>query len=219
MVEGARLESEYTAKPYRGFESLPLRHSRKSNVWSRHASGIVPIVTAARIPILPSMNTDQGKAPSPAFTDTEEEIRKSRKFSPQEAMARMAGPGAMKGASPVSPQQQAEIELGTWIRANVIDPAGALHAVLHRHVRGSEEVLGNLDRPLAGLADMCRQLLESDYRMKELVRETDAEWGERMDERPYFDRDGSPALPGDPYTIAWVTESLRGIVANICDPS
>ena len=26
MVEGARLESEYTAKPYRGFESLPLRH-------------------------------------------------------------------------------------------------------------------------------------------------------------------------------------------------
>ena len=25
MVEGARLESEYTAKPYRGFESLPLR--------------------------------------------------------------------------------------------------------------------------------------------------------------------------------------------------
>ena len=25
MVEGARLESEYTAKPYRGFESHPLR--------------------------------------------------------------------------------------------------------------------------------------------------------------------------------------------------
>ena len=27
VVEGARLESEYTAKPYRGFESLPLRHT------------------------------------------------------------------------------------------------------------------------------------------------------------------------------------------------
>ena len=25
MVEGARLESVYTAKPYRGFEPLPLR--------------------------------------------------------------------------------------------------------------------------------------------------------------------------------------------------
>ena len=26
MVEGARLESVYTVTPYRGFESLPLRH-------------------------------------------------------------------------------------------------------------------------------------------------------------------------------------------------
>ena len=32
MVEGARLESEYTAKPYRGFESLPLRQSREQFV-------------------------------------------------------------------------------------------------------------------------------------------------------------------------------------------
>src|SRR4051794_11526971 len=29
VVEGARLESEYTAKPYRGFESLPLRQPRR----------------------------------------------------------------------------------------------------------------------------------------------------------------------------------------------
>ncbi len=27
VVEGARLESEYTSKAYRGFESLPLRHT------------------------------------------------------------------------------------------------------------------------------------------------------------------------------------------------
>ena len=27
VVEGARLESVYTVTPYRGFESLPLRHS------------------------------------------------------------------------------------------------------------------------------------------------------------------------------------------------
>ena len=31
VVEGARLESEYTAKPYRGFESLPLRHLLRQN--------------------------------------------------------------------------------------------------------------------------------------------------------------------------------------------
>src|SRR5678816_4353537 len=130
VVEGARLESEYTAKPYRGFESLPLRHSRKSNVWSRHASGIVPIVTAAGMPILPPMNTDQGKAASSAFSDAEEEIRKSRKFSPQEAMARMAGPGAMKGASPISRQQQAENEIGTWLGSHLADVEGGLKAVL-----------------------------------------------------------------------------------------
>jgi integrase len=32
VVEGARLESEYTAKPYRGFESLPLR--QLAEIWT-----------------------------------------------------------------------------------------------------------------------------------------------------------------------------------------
>jgi len=32
VVEGARLESEYTAKPYRGFESLPLRHRGSAEI-------------------------------------------------------------------------------------------------------------------------------------------------------------------------------------------
>jgi hypothetical protein len=37
VVEGARLESEYTAKPYRGFESLPLRQpSLKLRLASYH---------------------------------------------------------------------------------------------------------------------------------------------------------------------------------------
>ena len=36
VVEGARLESEYTAKPYRGFESLPLRHFLVHNCPYRH---------------------------------------------------------------------------------------------------------------------------------------------------------------------------------------
>src|SRR4029078_11397790 len=37
VVEGARLESEYTAKPYRGFESLPLRHSPEREREGLHA--------------------------------------------------------------------------------------------------------------------------------------------------------------------------------------
>jgi len=169
--------------------------------------------------ILRSMGTDQDKARSEAFAELEKEVRRGRKFSAKEAMARLAGPGAMKGASPVSRQQQAEIALGNWIRANVADPAGALQAVLHRQVSGSEELLRNLDDPLAGLADLSQHLLASDYRLKELVREADVEWGERMGERPHFDRDGSPSDPADPYTVAWVREALRGIVADINDSS
>src|SRR4029078_10924928 len=59
----------------------------------------------------------------------EREIRGSRRFTPEEALGRIAGPGAMKGASPVSPQQQAEIEIGTWLRSHLTDPAGALKVV------------------------------------------------------------------------------------------
>ena len=37
MVEGARLESEYTSKAYRGFESHPLRHWFPYRVIRGHA--------------------------------------------------------------------------------------------------------------------------------------------------------------------------------------
>ena len=50
-------------------------------------------------------------APKSGERKLEEEIRQGRKFSASEAVARMAGPGAMKGASPVSPVQQAETEI------------------------------------------------------------------------------------------------------------
>ncbi len=39
MVEGARLESVYTPKAYRGFESLPLRHLVCSSVGYRDQTG------------------------------------------------------------------------------------------------------------------------------------------------------------------------------------
>src|SRR3954469_2644935 len=37
VVEGARLESEYTPKAYRGFESLPLRHRSASQFLIRNS--------------------------------------------------------------------------------------------------------------------------------------------------------------------------------------
>jgi hypothetical protein len=72
------------------------------------------------------MADDQGPS------DIEREVRLSRKFTPQEAMARMAGPGAMKGASPVSREKQAELAVEAWIAGNVVDATGALHRGRYR---------------------------------------------------------------------------------------
>ena len=161
------------------------------------------------------MNDERDGGRSEADERLEREIRQGRKFSPKEAMARMAGPGAMKGASPVSRVQQAELEIGSWLSSNLPDVARALQIVLHRHVKGSERLLNNLDRPLVALAGYCRELLDSDYLLKELVREADVEWGQRMDERPYFDKDISPPHQSDPYTIESVRKALGGCSQEI----
>lgn len=143
-----------------------------------------------------------------ADAQLEAEIRQGRKFSATEAMARMAGPGAMKGASPVSRVLQAETEIGNWLRTNLPDADGALQMLLLQSLKGSELVLANLDEPLSALAALCHHLLRSDHLLTELVRQADAEWGRRMDERPYFDREGTEPHPDDPYTAESVRETL-----------
>ena len=154
------------------------------------------------------MNDDRDRPRPDADAELEREIRQARKFNPKEALARMAGPGAMKGASPVSRVQQAEAEIGTWLRGHVADSSGALQAVLHRHLKGSELLLGSLDQPLAALARYCEQVLNSEYLLQEHVREADVEWGQRMDERPYFEREGVGPHPSDPYTLDTVRLAL-----------
>ena len=140
--------------------------------------------------------------------DLEREIRDRRKFTPEEAIARLAGPGAMKGASPVSRQQQAEIAIGAWLRSHVADPSGALNVVLQRHLKGSQPLLSNPDQPLEVLAGYCERILASDHLLKELVREADVEWGRAMGERPHFEREGFPEHPDDPYTVRSVRDAL-----------
>lgn len=163
------------------------------------------------------MTEEQDKQRSDAAL--EQEIRQGRKFSAKDAMARMAGPGAMKGASPVSPVQQAETEIGTWLRNNLADASGALKVVLHRQLRGSELLLDNLDRPLAAVAEYCRRLLASEQQLKEIVREADVEWGRSMGERPYFEREGAPPHPDDPYTAEKVRTILDTAVSQLTDPT
>src|SRR6185503_14930674 len=94
---------------------------------------------------------------SEADAELEREIRKDRKFTLAEAIGRLAGPGAMKGVSPIARLQQAEVEVAEWLRKNLADAGGALQIVLHRHVKGSDLLLNNFDQPLVVLAACCKR--------------------------------------------------------------
>jgi hypothetical protein len=159
----------------------------------------------------PVMCNEQPKHPSDADADLEREIRKERKFSLADAIGRLAGPGMMKGVSPVARKQQSEMEIEAYLERHLIDAAAILPAVLLRRVKGSELLLNNFDQPLFVLASYIQRVLDSEYLLKELVREADIEWGRTLGERPYFEKDGCPPHPDDPYTI----ESVRVILSRL----
>jgi hypothetical protein len=161
------------------------------------------------------MSDDKNKQPSEADAELEREIRKGRKFNLAEAIGRMAGPGAMKSQSPVPRLQQAEVEIAFWLSGHLIDADGALKEVLHRDVKESELLLKDFDHPLVVLARYCQQVLDSDYLLKELVRNADVEWGHTMGERPYFEKENSPVNPSDPYTIESVRNTLSQLLAQL----
>jgi hypothetical protein len=156
---------------------------------------------------------EQAKPPSDAEDELEREILHGRKFTLEEAVARMAGPGALKGESPVTRLQQCELEIESWLGAHLADASHALHVVLRRRVCGSEQLLESLEQPLAALASYCQRLLSSDYSLKEVVREADFEWGRIMEERPYFEKEGSGRDPNDPYTV----DSVRNTLSTLLD--
>ena len=161
------------------------------------------------------VNDEQDGQRSDRDTDLENEIRRARRFTPEEAMARMAGPGAMKGASPVSRVQQAETEIGTCLRADLADPDGTLRMLIQRDLKGSDLLLRNLDRPQVALARYCERILASDELLRELVRQADVEWGRRMDERPHFDRQDSAPHPDDPFTVESVRAALLSVLQHL----
>ncbi len=161
------------------------------------------------------MTDDQTKQRSEADAELEREIREGRKFNLAEAIGRMAGPGAMKGQSPVPGLKQAEIEIASWLTSHLTDAGGALKDVLHRDVKASELLLKNFDHPLAVLADYCQKVLDSDYLLRELVRNADVEWGRMMGERPYFEKEGAPSNPDDPYTVESVRSTLLKLLTQL----
>src|SRR6185503_12444744 len=89
---------------------------------------------------------------SEADAELEREIRKDRKFSLAEAIGRLAGPGIMKGESPVPRKQQVEIEIEEFLRRELADSSGALRIGVLRYVKQSRQLLDDYDRPLAVLA-------------------------------------------------------------------
>lgn len=154
------------------------------------------------------MKEKQNRQKSEAEAELEREIREGRKFSLEEAIGRMAGPGAMKGESPVSRLQQADFEIAAYLRSHLPGAGGALQVVLHRDVTSSDLLLNNSSRPLVILAEYCQRVLDSDYLLQELVRSADIEWGRILGERPYFNKEGVPSHPDDPYTPESVRQSL-----------
>jgi hypothetical protein len=155
-------------------------------------------------------NTDSSEE-----AEIEREILQQRKFTLEEAIGRLAGPGAMKGESPIARMRQAEIEIETWLSDHLPEAKSELATVLSRQVKASELLLNNFDQPLIVLAGYCRQVLDSPYRLSELVREVDVEWGRLMDERPHFEIEGRPPHPDDPYTIATVQSDLNEVLNQL----
>jgi len=161
------------------------------------------------------MSDNQDTPRSETDAELEREILKGLKFTLTEAIGRLAGPNAMKGESPVTRMQQAEIEIESWLRSQLADGGGALRVVLHRQVKGSELLLNNFDHPLLVLAGFCQRVFDSDYLLQELVRDADIEWGRVMGERPYFEKEGSPRNPDDPYTVESVRNALSGLLKQL----
>jgi hypothetical protein len=161
------------------------------------------------------MSDNKDTQRSEADAELEREIRKERKFTLAEAIGRLAGPGAMKGVSPVTRKQQAAVEIENWLRHHMSAGNGELQVILLRRVAGSELLLNNFEQPLIVLAAFCQQVLDSDYLLTELVREADVEWGRVHGERPYFQREGSPPHSDDPYTFQSVRKTLAGLIEQL----
>jgi hypothetical protein len=158
---------------------------------------------------------NQEKKRSDADAALEREIRAERMFTLTEAIGRLAGPGSMKGASPVTRKQQVEIEIETWLRHNLADAEGALGAVLLRRIKGSSLLLNTQEQPLHVLASYCQRVVGSEALLREFVREVDIEWGRAFDERPRLEKEGAQPHSDDPYTVDSVLRNLSALVAQL----
>lgn len=161
------------------------------------------------------MSDKKDKGTSKADVELQREIRAGRKFTLSEAIGRMAGPGAMKGVSPMSNKKQAENIIAEFLREHLPDTSGALRNVLLRRLGTSEHLDHRYDQPLHFLAEGLRHVLTSEERLRNVVTEADIEWGRIQGERPYFEKEGSLPHPDDPYTYASVRQKLISLLDTV----
>jgi len=161
------------------------------------------------------MNDTPEKETSKADDELEREIRAGRKFTLGEAIGRMAGSGALKGASAMSRKKQAQTAIEEFLSHQLNDSAGALRVVLKRRIAGSEHLLTHFEQPLVFMAEYLQKVLASDYALKEIVNEADIEWGQIFGERPFFEKEGAAPHPDDPYTHESVRKTLTELVDKL----
>jgi hypothetical protein len=154
---------------------------------------------------------EKEKKPAPDLDAAaiEREVLADRDFSIAEAIGRMGGKDLLKGASPVGGKDQARLALRHALREHLPDPERALKVVLLRRLVESEALLSeSFQNPTELLIRYVDRMLDSDDRLRHLVREADIEWGRANQTRPFFEKEGEPPHPDDPYTSASVRTQL-----------
>jgi hypothetical protein len=147
--------------------------------------------------------------------EIERDARRGRRFTLADAIGR-EGARFFDGESPVPMLARVTAGLSQFVDRHVADSSGALRAVLKRKIRTSEHIVGeHFDDPLVGLEIIVEQLLGTEARLHEFVRQVDAEWGRIMFERPHFQQPGQAPHPDDEHTHEGVRAELESLLDKL----
>lgn len=153
------------------------------------------------------------KNDKPAVPDSalDKEIRRDRKFSLEEALARRAA-GALKGASPVTRADQALLEIKDLLETQLSDGEGSLARTVLALIAENYPLLArHYDQPSGALREFLAGIMAHTTALADLVGQTDARWGRDYQERPHFEDPGQIPHPEDPYTLASVRQALADL--------
>jgi len=170
----------------------------------------------------PDLDDDPGSNQEPKSTQTpsettESDIRRDRKFTLAEAVGREAA-GSLSGASPVALADQVLLEIQHLLESRLTDSPGSLVRTILARLKLDPPLLArHFDRPVGALVEFLDVTLGSESQLISLVRDTDARWGRDYSERPYFETEGKPPHPDDPYTLAGVGALFKDLLENLIE--